>query len=146
MATVSENSGKSIIESKPHIIDLKSIGSPDLGYISVAQYQDNMPFEIKRVYWTYYTPNQVTRGHHAHKELHQCIFAVSGKIEFELINQQGKKTIFILDSPEKGLYIPPLHWRTINFSHSAVLLCLASEVYLKEDYIRDFDSFINNSK
>lgn len=126
----------------PNIINLKSIGSPDLGYITVAEYQDNIPFEIKRVYWTYYTPNQVTRGHHAHKDLHQCIFAVSGKIEFELINVLGEISHFTLDSPEKGLYIPPMHWRTINFSHSAVLLCLASEVYEVDDYIRDFDQFI----
>jgi dTDP-4-dehydrorhamnose 3,5-epimerase-like enzyme len=129
----------------PELIDLKSIGSTDLGYITVAQYQDNIPFEIKRVYWTYYTPHQVTRGHHAHKNLHQCIFAVSGKIEFELINAQGEKSNFILDSPEIGLYIPPMHWRTINFSHSAVLLCLASEVYETEDYIRDFDQFIETT-
>ena len=131
---------------QPQKINLKSIGSTDLGYITVAQYQDNIPFEIKRVYWTYYTPNLVTRGHHAHKELHQCIFAVSGRIEFELINVKGEKKQFVLDSPEKGLYIPPMHWRTINFSHSAVLLCLASEVYKKEDYIRDFDQFIQSTQ
>jgi dTDP-4-dehydrorhamnose 3,5-epimerase-like enzyme len=127
----------------PNLIDLSSIGKPELGYITVAEYQKDIPFDIKRVYWTYYTPNQVTRGHHAHKALQQCIFAVSGKIEFELINVNGEKSYFVLDSPEKGLYIPPMHWRTIKFSHNAVLLCLASEIYVEGDYIRDFDEFIN---
>ena len=127
----------------PKIINLNSIGSSELGYITVAEYQQNIPFQIKRVYWTYYTPNKVTRGHHAHKELEQCIFAVSGHIEFELINPQGKKSNFILDSPDQGLYIPPMHWRTIKFSHSAVLLCLASEVYQEDDYTRDYNQFLN---
>ena len=127
----------------PHAISLKSVGKPELGYITVAEYQTDIPFDIKRVYWTYYTPNLVTRGHHAHKALQQCIFAVSGRIEFELINANGEKSHFVLDSPEKGLYIPPMHWRTIKFSHNAVLLCLASEIYVEGDYIRDFDEFIN---
>ena len=126
----------------PKYINLSSIGSSDLGFITVAEYQNNIPFEIKRVYWTYYTPNKVTRGHHAHKALEQCIFAVSGQIDFELTSQPGKTFKFKLDSPEKGLYIPPMYWRTIKFSHNAVLLCLASEVYKENDYLRNFDEFI----
>ena len=128
---------------KPQIIELNSIGSSDLGYITVAEYQKGIPFDIKRVYWTYYTPNKVSRGHHAHKHLEQCIFAVSGTIDFEIINQFGEKSFFTLDTPEKCLYIPPMHWRIIQFSHSAVLLCLASEVYLQEDYLRDYDYFLS---
>ena len=130
-------------KQNPHIIKLDSIGSSELGYITVAEIQNNIPFDIKRVYWTYYTPNQVTRGHHAHKRLEQFIFAVSGQIEFELINQVGVKFNFTLNNPDKGLYIPPMHWRTIKFSHSAVLLCLASEIYKEDDYIRDYNEFLN---
>jgi dTDP-4-dehydrorhamnose 3,5-epimerase-like enzyme len=129
--------------SKPKLFKLESIGSSDLGYITVAEYQKNVPFEIKRVYWTYFTPNQITRGHHAHKALEQFIFAVSGSIKFELVNSLGEKSNFILDTPEKGLYIPPMHWRTIEFSHSAVLLCLASDIYIESDYIRDYNEFLN---
>ena len=129
--------------NKPKLFHFDSIGKPELGYITVAEYQRDVPFEIKRVYWTYYTPNQVTRGHHAHKELEQCIFAVSGHIEFELINQSREKFNFTLDNPDQGLYIPPLHWRTIKFSHSAVLLCLASKLYNEKDYIRDYNEFLN---
>ena len=130
-------------KKEPNILKLESIGSSELGYITVAEWQKNIPFVIKRVYWTYYTPNQVTRGHHAHKKLEQCIFAVSGHIEFELINQSGEKFNFTLNNPDQGLYIPPMHWRTIKFSHSAVLLCLASEVFEQDDYIRDYNEFLN---
>nr|WP_315030757.1 FdtA/QdtA family cupin domain-containing protein [uncultured Chryseobacterium sp.] len=125
----------------PRIIDFPKIGSQDLGYITVAEAQLNIPFEIKRVYWTYYTPQDVIRGGHAHKNLQQVIFAVSGTIEFNTLDLDGNKDYFILDSPSKGLYIPKLIWRDIKFSHSAVLLCLASELYEEEDYFRDFEDF-----
>ena len=81
--------------NKPHIIELEKIGSPSLGYITVAEYQKNIPFEIKRVYWTYFTPNEVLRGGHAHKKLNQVIFAVSGIITFTTENLQGNKETFI---------------------------------------------------
>jgi len=125
---------------KPHLVQFPKKGAIDLGYISVAE-KDNLPFEIKRVYWTYYAPHDVIRGHHAHKALCQLIFAVSGIIKFELENVSGEKLNFVLDSPEVGLYIPKLHWRTIQFSHNAVLLCMASEPYDESDYIRDYNDF-----
>jgi len=127
----------------PRIIDLKSIGSSDLGYITVAEFPNNIPFEIKRTYWTYYTPNNVERGNHAHKKLQQIIVAVAGIIEFDLESIQGEKFKFKLDNPNQGLYIPIEYWRVIHFSHSAVLLCLASLEYDVNDYIRDYQEFKN---
>lgn len=127
---------------KPHLINFNKIGSPNLGYISVGENHENIPFEIKRVYWTYYTPQDVTRGGHAHYDLEQVIVAVSGTITFTTEDLQGNKSEFILDSPEKGLYIPKLIWRDIKFSHNAVLLCMASEKYIAADYIRDYKTFL----
>lgn len=129
------------MNKKPHIITLSSIGSSSLGYITVAEQNKNIPFGVKRVYWTYYTPNDVERGNHAHKKLEQVIVAVSGIIKFILEDTKGNKTEFILDSPNKGLYIPSMYWRTIKFSHNAVLLCLASEHYNENDYIRNKELF-----
>lgn len=126
----------------PHIIDFQKIGSPALGYITVAEQNQNIPFSIKRVYWTYYTPQDVTRGGHAHKVLRQVIFAVAGTIIFNIEDKFGKKESFVLDNPTKGLYIPRLIWRDIHFSHNAVLLCLASEEYSEDDYFRNYDEFL----
>lgn len=125
----------------PKLINFNKIGSPSLGYISVAENVDNIPFEVKRVYWTYYTPQDVTRGGHAHHDLEQVIVAVSGTITFTTEDLKGNKEEFILDSPDKGLYIPKLIWRDIKFSHNAVLLCMASEKYIASDYIRDYKTF-----
>lgn len=127
----------------PTILRLNKIGDPSLGYISVVENNENIPFKIKRVYWTYFTPNHVKRGAHAHKELQQFIVAVSGIIEFVLIDSLGKKEKFVLDNPDIGLYIPNGYWREIKFSHNAVLLCLASEKYDEADYIRSYEDFLN---
>ncbi|WP_226063796.1 sugar 3,4-ketoisomerase [Kaistella polysaccharea] len=125
----------------PHLIMFDRIGSAGLGYISVAEVSKNIPFDVKRVYWTYYTPQDVIRGGHAHFELEQIIIAVSGIITFATEDSQGNKVDFILDSPEKGLFLPSKIWRDIKFSHNAVLLCLASKKYKDSDYIRDYEIF-----
>jgi dTDP-4-dehydrorhamnose 3,5-epimerase-like enzyme len=127
--------------NKVQIIDFNKIGSSALGYITIAEGYKNVPFDIKRVYWTYHTPQDVTRGGHAHKNLQQIIFAVSGTIIFNTEDLEGNKQTFVLDHPSKGLYIPKMIWRDIHFSHSAVLLCLASENYDESDYYREYNDF-----
>jgi dTDP-4-dehydrorhamnose 3,5-epimerase-like enzyme len=124
----------------PCFVELAKIGSPSLGYITVGQ-NSGLPFIIQRVYWTYFTPDSVIRGHHAHRDLEQLIFAVSGRIEFVLESTDGKSEKFVLDSPNVGLYIPRHYWRTIKFSHNAVLMCLASMEYKEDEYIRDYEEF-----
>lgn len=126
--------------TSPQLIEFSKIGSPALGYITVGQ-NSALPFTVQRVYWTYYTPDSVVRGHHAHHELEQLIFATSGRIEFVLESLDGRAETFVLDSPHVGLYIPRLFWRTIKFSHNAVLMCLASMEYSEEDYIREYEDF-----
>lgn len=126
----------------PEIITFDKIGSSELGYITIAEAQKDIPFDIKRVYWTYYTPQDVVRGGHAHKVLEQLIFALSGIITFNTEDLMGKKETFILDHPSKGLYIPKLIWRDIHFTHNAVLLCLASDHYEEEDYIRNYENYL----
>lgn len=125
----------------PYIKEFDKIGTPNLGYISVAEVGDQVPFAIKRVYWTYFTPNHVQRGQHAHRQLRQFIFSVAGIIHFQLENQAGEQFEFTLDEPHQGLYIPAGYWRSMRFSHNAVLLCLASMTYDEADYIRDYDTF-----
>ena len=129
------------LNKSPRFLELPSIGSSSEGYISVAEFQKDIPFEIRRVYWTYFTPQNVIRGYHAHKELQQVIFAVSGKIVFKTEDATGEIKTFTLDDPKMGLFIPPFVWREITFSHNAVLLCLASIEYSESDYIRKYEDF-----
>lgn len=128
----------------PHFIHLNAIGSSSEGFITVAEIEKNIPFSIKRVYWTYYTPQNIIRGFHAHKQLRQIIFAVSGTIKFQVETKAGSQQVFVLEEPHIGLYLPPGTWREIQFTHNAVLLCLASEWYEESDYVRDYDDFLSD--
>ena len=124
----------------PTIINFPKIGNPSLGYISLAE-KENLPFEVKRIYWTYFTPDDVERGGHAHYELEQILVAVAGKITVNTEMPRGEKNTFVLESPHHGLLIPKLCWRKMKYTHNAVQMCIASIAYDEKDYIRDYNDF-----
>ena len=123
-------------------MEFPKVGNPSLGFISIAEKQD-LPFVPKRIYWTYYTPEDVERGGHSHFDLQQILLAVAGKIEVTTELLDGEKLHFILDKPNLGLYIPKMCWRTMKYTHNAVQICIASNEYDEKDYIRDYDIFLN---
>jgi mannose-6-phosphate isomerase-like protein (cupin superfamily) len=128
------------MNTKPHLVEFPKIGNSQLGYISVAENQ-TLPFEVKRIYWTYYTPESVERGGHSHYELQQILVAMAGKIIVTVESLDGEINEFILENPNQGLYIPKNTWRTMKYTHSAVQMCIASEVYSEADYIRTYSEF-----
>lgn len=121
------------------IIDIRRY-TDTRGYLSVVENGLDIPFDIKRIYYLYMVP-EVARGAHAHKALQQLLIATSGSVDV-IMDDGTKKKTFHLDKPWKGLYVPAGLWRDLeNFSGGAVLLCLASEHYIAEDYIRDYSDF-----
>lgn len=126
--------------TRPHIIEFPKIGDSIQGYISVAE-NNNLPFEVKRIYWTYYTPESVERGGHAHYGLQQILLAVSGKIIVYVEMPDGSGEEFVLEHPNKGLFIPKMAWRTMKYTHNAVQVCIASMAYDESDYIRDYETY-----
>lgn len=125
----------------PHIIHFKQIGASDTGFISIAENNKQIPFSIQRVFWTYYTPQSLKRGTHAHHQTEQVLIAVNGTIEVETELPDGTKNLFSLNSPDIGVYIPPNAWHIMHYSHSAVQMVLASTLYDEKDYIRDYAHF-----
>ena len=125
---------------KPYIIEFPKIGNSQLGFISVAE-NENLPFEVKRIYWTYYTPESVERGGHAHHYLEQILVSVSGKIIVHTEMPGGEKDRFILETPNVGIYIPKYCWHVMQYSHNSAQMCIANMVYEEKDYIRDYDTF-----
>ncbi|MCM0666171.1 sugar 3,4-ketoisomerase [Flavobacterium tyrosinilyticum] len=111
------------------------------GNLSVIE-NTTVPFDIKRVYYLYDVPAGAERGGHAHKNLRQFLVALSGS--FDVVLKDGKKEqIITLNKPYEGLLINAGIWRELqNFSSGSVCLVIASEVYIEEDYIREFDEFI----
>ncbi len=103
----------------------------------------NAPFEIKRVYYIFDTKKGVIRGYHAHINLKQIAIAVKGSCTFVIDNGKKREEI-LLDNPNKGLLIEGLIWREMkDFSEDCVLLVIASEHYDENDYIRDYQKFID---
>jgi dTDP-4-dehydrorhamnose 3,5-epimerase-like enzyme len=111
------------------------------GNLSFIEQNNQVPFEIRRVYYLYDVPVGATRGGHAHRGLHQMIIALSGS--FDVVLDDGyKKRTFFLNRPHYGLYVPPRIWRELeNFSSNSVALSLVSEVYDESDYVRDYNTF-----
>lgn len=114
------------------------------GNLSVIE-NDTIPFSIKRVYYLYDVPAGSERGGHAHKELRQFLVALSGSFDVAL-NDGKEKRIITLNKPYEGLLINPGIWRELqNFSSGSICLVVASDVYIEDDYIRDFDEFLKYS-
>lgn len=127
---------------EPYLIEFSKIGEPSLGYISVSESGKEIPFEIKRIFWTYFTPESIVRGRHAHYKTEQVLVAVSGRIIVNTENAKGIINTFILENPYKGVYIPPDVWHTMQYSHNAVQMVLASTTYDAKDYIRDYQEYL----
>ena len=109
--------------------------------VSLEEFND-IPFEIKRVYYMYDTGKNVRRGFHAHRSLEQILVCIHGTCKVLLDNGKEKK-IVSLEKPYEGLYVGNNMWREMyDFSEDAVLMVLASEIYKEEDYIRDYDVFL----
>ena len=125
------------------IIKIPKIEDPR-GNLSVIE-KDVVPFEIKRVYYLYDVPAGAERGGHSHKEQYEFLVALSGS--FDVILNNGKQVQKVtLNKPYEGLLIPNGIWRELkDFSSGAVCLVVASDVFDEDDYIRDFDEFLNVS-
>ena len=124
------------------IIELPKIQNRS-GNITSVHNKEEIPFEIKRVFYLYDIPGGIDRGAHAHKECHQFLIAASGSFEVLMDDGKVKKTI-MLNQPYRGLHIPPGIWASeINFSSGAICLVLASHNYDEKDYIREYNDFNN---
>ncbi len=124
-------------------IDFQKLGDERGSLVAIEIGMEKaVPFEIKRVYYSYDTRSDVRRGLHAHKELKQVAICVSGSCR--MVFDDGKiRQEQTLGSPEKGLLIDKMIWHEMyDFSPDCVLLVLASEHYDESDYIRDYDDFL----
>ena len=125
-----------------HMIELDRHHSARKGDICVVENGITVPFDIKRVYYLYDVPGGVERGGHAHKELKQLIVALSGSFTVTLDDGKEKRSFF-LNRPNKVLFVAPGNWRVLeDFSSGSVCMVLASDKYDPEDYIRDYEEFV----
>lgn len=137
------NSKNSVFEC--NLLHLKQIGDRN-GHITSINNKLEIPFAIKRIFYLYDIPGGESRGAHAHKECHQFLVAASGSFEVLLDDGLTKRQV-LLNRPDLGVHIPPGIWASeINFSSGSICLVLASHEYCENDYLRDYNEYLNHIK
>jgi len=125
-----------MIYRMPVVIDLR-------GSLSFAQLGSTLPFKPERYFIVFDVASKEIRGEHAHKELHQFLVCVKGSCSV-LVDDGRTSEEILLDSPNRGIHVPPMIWSVqYKYSSDAVLLVLASAPYDADDYIRDYDQFLD---
>ncbi|NLI92072.1 MAG: WxcM-like domain-containing protein [Peptococcaceae bacterium] len=124
------------------LLILNKISSKGLGNLSFFESHNQIPFEIKRIYYTYDVPVGVKRGMHAHKKLQQILWCPYGTIEV-ILDDGLTKTNYHLDSPNKALIVSKGYWHEMYWRNEESVLCVAaSDYYDENDYIRDYGEFM----
>ena len=125
-----------------NLVELPVVTDPR-GDLTFIEGENHIPFPIRRVYYLYNVPVDAERGGHAHHELEQVVFALSGSFRIKIDNGSTKSEYW-LSNPQKGLYINKLIWREMDcFSQGAVCMVLASHPYDESDYLREYNDFIS---
>lgn len=112
------------------------------GHLVIIEGNQDIPFEIKRVFYIYGSDSSVVRGRHANYNTEFVLINVSGTSKVRVDDGTSQK-VFDLDRPHIGIYLPKLVWKDMyDFSQDSVLLVLASGHYDAQEYIRDYDTFL----
>ncbi len=123
------------------LITIKTIKTEKEGALSFFEGQRDIPFRIQRIYYIHDVNKGTQRGGHAHLDLEQMLFCPFGQIEIVVDNGKEKRS-YMLDSPDKGLYIGSGIWRDMIWHQDNSVLCVAaSNYYMENDYIRNYADF-----
>ena len=128
------------------LVDIRTVESDGLGRLSFFEAGRDVPFEIKRIYYIYNTPEEAQRGGHAHRQLTQMLTCLYGTIEIVLDDGEHRESV-LLDDPSKGLIVRDMTWREMIWRKAdSVLGVAASSYYDEDDYIRDYGVFLDEIK
>jgi UDP-2-acetamido-3-amino-2,3-dideoxy-glucuronate N-acetyltransferase len=112
------------------------------GSLTVGEFNQHFPFVPKRYFMVFDVPSKETRGEHAHRTCHEFLICLSGSCSV-LADDGVNRTEVLLDSPDKGIYLPPMVWAVeYKYSQDAILLVFTSDYYDSADYIRSYSEFI----
>ena len=138
--TLIRHEGRSVFDCS--LCELNKMHDPE-GNLTFMYENVHVPFPINRVFYSYDIPGGEDRGAHAHKKCHQFLIAASGSFEVVLDDGTNKRTV-LLNRPFWGLHVPPGIWASEQgFSSGSICLVLASEGYSEEDYIRNYDDYLD---
>lgn len=124
-------------------VDFPSINE-ETGTIKVIELGAQIDFEIKRIFYLSELKNNASRGFHAHKDLKQFLFCVSGS--FDLLLDNGNITQTYRMTPESpGVFIDGKVWRELHkFTEETVVMVLCDREYRFDIVVRDYELFKKN--
>lgn len=133
--TIATNINGVTLHNLPLVNDLR-------GDLTVGEFDHEIPFVAKRYFMVFGVPSRETRGEHAHRLCQQFLICARGSCS--VVADDGvTRQEFILDRPNFGIYLPPMTWGIqYKYSPDALLLVFASHFYDNEDYIRDYQKFL----
>lgn len=112
------------------------------GDLVAAEIAKQLPFVPVRFFVVHNVPGSEVRGEHAHRECHQLLICISGRVHV-LVDDGTNRQEVVLDRPELALHISPRIWGTqYKYSADAALLVFASHPYDPADYIRDYGDWL----
>ena len=113
------------------------------GRLVIVEGGMDIPFEVKRIFYIYGSDKTVVRGQHANRKTQFVLINVAGQSKVKVKDGKVNEIVFTLNRPHTGIYLPQMVWKDMyDFSEDSILLCLASEHYDPEEYIRDYDKFM----
>ncbi len=128
---------------EPFWVALKEVEHP-FGTLCVGEQGHHFPFPVSRVYFVHAIPEEAVRGGHAHRENQEVVFCVQGACTLWLFAPDGKQHRFRLETPTRGVFVPPLWWVELGeYSPSAMTLVVASLPFRESDYIREAEAFFH---
>lgn len=129
------------VSTFPRIIELSGFDD-HRGSLVVGELNKQLPFSAERFFFVSHVPEGEPRGIHAHKQCHQFLVCVAGSVK-AMVDDGETRMVVTLDRPTLGLHMPPMTWGAqYDYSEDAVLLVLASHVYDPDDYIHEYEEFL----
>lgn len=143
-AAFSEDEKPSVKETHVHGVTLHTMPlvTDIRGNLTVGEFEQHIPFAVKRYFMVFDVPSAETRGEHAHKKCHQFLICAKGSVSVVADDAKNRQE-FLLQKPNQGVFLPAGTWGIqYKYSADAVLLVFASEHYNAEDYIRNYNDFL----
>ena len=137
-----KNNGKIREAQYTHMMEFSQKGD-DRGHLVIVEGMKDIPFDIKRIFYIYGSDSDVVRGQHANRESEFVLINVAGTSKVRVKDGKGNETVYSLNRPHTGIYLPRMIWKEMyDFSEDSVLLCIASTHYDSSEYIRDYDEYV----
>ena len=127
---------------KVRLLEFPQMGD-ERGHLVIVEGNKDIPFDIARVFYIYGSDADVVRGKHANRKSQFVLINVAGTSKVTVKDGKGNEKTFSLDRPHMGIYLPTMIWKDMfDFSEDSVLLCLSSEHYDPDEYIRSYEDFV----